>query len=430
MGIFFIIVALVVMTILAMKNVPILVASVVSGVIVLVAEGMNVLDGFTVSYMAGYSNYVKNYFLMFVLGALFGKICEIGGATDSIASAVVKKLGEKYIVLAIAIAAAILAFGGVNLFVALFALYPLAMSMFKKAGLPRRLFPGAYIVGAGTFAMTSPFTPSTQNIIPMAYLGTDLAAGMIPGLIGTVFAAVAGLAYMHIRAKKLVAAGETFEPLPGETFSEDEKDCPPLLLAILPMIILIAALNLLKLPVVTALVVGIFAGIICYFKWIPHDMNAFWGHISTGSQSGIMSLCNTAAVVGFGSIVTSTPTFAGLADMVREAAEGGMNPYVMVAIAVTLLAGISGSASGGLGIAVPICADIFLPLGVNAGALHRISVVASSGLDSLPHNGFVNTCLQYSKCTHKSSYLDIFVVSVLITLVELALVVVLFSLGM
>ena len=139
-----------------------------------------------------------------------------------------------------------------------------------------------------------------------------------------------------------------------------------------------------------------------------------------------MSIANTAAVVGFGSIVTATPAFATLAGIVENFAQNG-NAYAAAAVSVAAIAGISGSASGGLGIAVPIVADIFLPMGINAEALHRIAVISSSALDSLPHNGFVNTCLQYTHTNHKEAYLDIFVVSVVVTIVETVLVIALFS---
>ena len=216
MGILLIVIGLIIMTVLAVKGIPILWSALVAGIFVLATAGLNIVEGITVTYMTGFSGYIMNYFLMFVLGAIFGKLCEISGASDSIAKTVVNKLGEKYVVLAIIVAAAILAFGGVSLFVALFTLYPLAMSLFKRADIPRRLFPGVYIAGAATFAMTAPFTPSTQNIIPMAYLGTSLSAGMVPGIIGSVFCAIVVCIYMQWRVGSVKAKGEHYVPLPGE----------------------------------------------------------------------------------------------------------------------------------------------------------------------------------------------------------------------
>ena len=430
MGIAMLVIGLVILTVLAILGVPIIVASVASSIFVLITSGQGILTGLTGGYMTSFANYVSNYYLIFVLGAIFGKMCEISGATESIARTVVNKFGEKYVVLGIIVAAAILGFGGVNLFVALFALYPLSMSLFKRADLPRHLFPGTYIAGAATFAMTSPFTPSTQNITPTSYLGTTLAAGVVPGLIGTVFCAVCVSIYMNWRAKKVKANGEHFVPMPYDNFKDDDnQDLPSLVVALLPLIILIILLNAFGLPVVTALFLGIVIAIIIYWKWMPHKFADMWTQISSGASNGISSLINTAATVGFGGVVSSAPAFATIATLIEQNAQNG-NAYLTCAIAVAALAGVSGSASGGLGIAVPIVGEIFMPLGISADAIHRIAVVASSSLDSLPHNGFVCTCLGYSHCTHRESYFDIFVVSVLVTIVETFLVVGLYTMGL
>lgn len=427
MDLLLLVIGLVILTLLALKGVPILIASLAAGIFVSATAGMNIVEGISTSYMTSFSNYVMNYYMIFILGAIFGKICEISGATDSIARAVVNKFGEKYVVLGIIIAAAILGFGGVSLFVALFALYPLAMSLFRRADIPRRLFPAAYIAGAGTFAMTAPFTPSAQNIIPMSYLGTTLSAAVVPGIIGTVFCAIAVSIYMQWRVKQVKAKGEHFVPIPGEDAEiDDTRDLPNVIVALLPMIILIVVLNAFNLPVMVALFVGIVAACVIYFKWMPHNAAQLWKDISAGAQNGIMSIVNTAATVGFGGIVAATPAFATLAgriEMLANSGDGSLTALFAAAVSVAALAGISGSASGGLGIAVPIVGEIFIPLGVSPEALHRIAVVSSSALDSLPHNGFVNTCLNYSKTNHKEGYFDIFIVSVAITIVETILVI-------
>ena len=102
------------------------------------------------------------------------------------------------------------------------------------------------------------------------------------------------------------------------------------------------------------------------------------------------------------------------------------NPLLAAGVATTALSGIAGSASGGLGIAMPIIADHFLPLGVNPEALHRVVVMACGGLDALPHNGFVITLLVFSGLTHKKAYKDCFVVSVLMPLIALMVLIALF----
>lgn len=437
MGILLLVIGLVIMTVLAVKGVSVLFASLIASVFVLVTAGIGIIPGLTgaeASYMVSFANYVRNYYLMFIFGAMFGKLCEISGATESIARTVVNKVGPNYVCIGIVIAGAILAFGGVNLFVALFALYPLGMSLFREADIPRRFFPGVYLQGVGTFAMTAPFTPSTQNIIPMSYLGTTLSAGLVPGIIGSVFCAVVGTVYIHLRYKQLKKAGEHFVPIPGEDIEIDEsRKLPGFIQSLLPLILLIVILNIkiggVGLSVISALFFGMVIELVIYWAYLPHSWAEMWKNVLVGANNGISSLINTAATVGLGGAITLTPAFQSLAGIVADAAKNG-NPYLLVGVSVAALAGISGSASGGLGIAVPICADIFIPLGVNPEAIHRIAVVASSALDSLPHNGFVNTTLGYSKCTHASSYFDIFVVTVAITIIELLLVIALFSMGL
>ncbi|MPM00145.1 hypothetical protein SDC9_46368 [bioreactor metagenome] len=426
MDILILILGLVILTLLALKGVPIIIASLVTSVLVLAISGANIYDGILTTYMTGMSVYVAKYFLVFFFGALFGKFCEISGATDSIAQGIVSRFGERHVMTGLIVAAAILGFGGVSLFVALFALYPLAMSLFEKANVPRKLFPGGYIAGAATFAMTSPFSPAVQNIIPTSYLGTTVSACAVPGSIAAVFMAVMVILYMNRQVAKCRDKGEGFEPIEGENHKiRSKEELPHIVIALLPMVLLIISLNVLKWKIEVSLLVGIASALVFYFKYLPKNFKALWKHVNSSGSDAISSIINTSATVGFGSVIASTPAFAAAITTVTGI---GGNPLIAAGIATTALAGISGSASGGLGIAVPIVAKYFLPMGVNPEALHRVASVASGGLDSLPHNGFVVTCLNYSKTTHKEGYIHIFMVSVLFPLLELALLLVLIKL--
>jgi H+/gluconate symporter-like permease len=416
--------------VLAYKGVPIILATIISATFILITAGMNLYDGLTQSFATGMGGYFAKYFLIFLFGALFGKVCEIGGATDSIARGVVKKFGAKYIVVAIIIAGAILSYGGVNLFVALFALYPLAMSLFKQADIPRRLFPAAYVSGVATFSMSSPFTPAIQNIIPTQYLGTDVTAGAVPGVISSLFLAAGVIWYMQHQVKKAKEKGEHFVPRDTDKAVLNEAEAemketklPSVIVALLPMIVLLAALNIVKTSVITALFLGIVAGLIFYYPYLPHSLSELWKHGSKASTDATTAIVNTSAAVGFGSVVATTPAFQTAITAVTGI---GGNPLIAAGLATTALAGIAGSASGGLGIAVPIIKEYFLPLGVNPEALHRVMVVACGGLDSLPHNGFVITLLTYSGLTHKEAYKDIGITTMLLPLISLAILIALF----
>ena len=196
---------------------------------------------------------------------------------------------------------------------------------------------------------------------------------------------------------------------------------PGFFIALLPMLILLVALNVLKLSAELALFVGFISGLICYSKFIP--WKDIWKHLSDGTKDGTGSLFNTSAVVGFGSLVQATPAFATLISSVTNI---GGSPLIASGLAVTMLAGVCGSGSGGLGIALPIIKDYFVPMGVNVEALHRVSALASLGLDSLPHNGLVVSVLNVTENNHKQSYFPIFVTTCVIPLLTLVFLIALF----
>jgi len=421
----FLILGLALLMLLAYRGVPIIVATLISAAFILLTSGMDLIAGLTATYAKGMGNYFTMFFIIFLLGALFGKVAEIGGATESIAHTVVKKFGAKYIVVAIIVAGAILAYGGVNLFVALFTLYPISMSLFKEADIPRRLFPAAYVSGVATFAMTSPFTPAIQNIIPTQYLGTDVAAAAVPGTISSLFLAAGVIWYMNRQVRIAKEKGEHFVAKDSENGNPivDGKKTPHIILALLPMVVLLGSLNVFKLSVVISLFLGVVSGFICYFPYIPHSFKDIWQHVSKATMDATTAIVNTSAAVGFGTVVAATPAFQTIITAVTGM---GGNPLIAAGIATTALAGISGSASGGLGIAVPIVTKFYLPLGVNPQALHRIMVVACGGLDSLPHNGFVITLLTYCGLTHKNAYKDIAVTTVIMPLISLLILISLF----
>ena len=424
MGVIAIILALVLLSILCFKGVPVILASLLSSIFFLIiTTPTGAFEGITTSFMAGAANFMQNYFLTFLGGALFGAIVEMSGAAESIAQAIVGRVGNRFIIVGIIIATAILTLGGVSVYVAFFAIYPFAVSLFKKADIPRRLFAAAYMVGGGTFTMTMPFSPAIQNIIPTTYLGTTASAGMGVGLIGAVFCFLAGSIYMHKRQQQCKKNGEHFVPLPSDVEVDPDAKRPSVLISILPMVILLICLNGIGLAIELSLLAAIISGLILYFPYYPHDAKTLWKKLGDATSGAVNSILNTGATVGFGQVISASAAFAGVVPVVTNL---GGNPLIGAAVATTVLAGLSGSASGGLGIAIPLVGEVYLPMGVNPGSIHRIASVASSGLDSLPHNGGVITFLNYSHTTHKEGYRDIAVVSVLITLLQLVLEIVLF----
>lgn len=243
-------------------------------------------------------------------------------------------------------------------------------------------------------------------------------------MICSVVLFVALIWYNTFRQARCKKKGEHFVPISEDPEVKTDAKRPPFLLALAPLVILIVALNVVKFSIETSLLVGFLSQLILYFRYYPHDFKLVTDKLGSAGMDSVKSITNTCATVGFGGAIAASEAFANLVPVVTDI---GGNPLIGAAIATTLLACMTGSASGGLGIAVPIAADVYLPMGVNPEALHRMASISASALDTLPHNGAVITFLNHSHTTHKEGYGDVFVVTVILTFVEMILALVLFT---
>lgn len=138
---------------------------------VILTEPSYALPFFSNVFMEKMVGFIKNYFPVFLLGAVFGKMVEMSGVAESIAKTIVKVVGAKRAILAIVLMGAILTYSGVSLFVVAFAVYPFAANLFREANIPKRLVPGTIALGAISFTMDAlPGTPQIQNVIPTTFL--------------------------------------------------------------------------------------------------------------------------------------------------------------------------------------------------------------------------------------------------------------------
>ena len=402
---------------------------------------------FTSVFMDKMVGFVKLYFPVFLLGAVFGKVIELSGFSKSIVALIIRLVGRERAMLAIVLVCAVLTYGGVSLFVVVFAVYPFAAEMFRQSNIPKRLIPGTIALGAFTFTMDAlPGTPQIQNIIPTSFFQTDTWAAPWLGVIGSVFILAVGLSYLEWRRRQALAKGEGYgtghsnEP---EEFTQQTLPHP--LLALLPLV-LVGVLNKvftvmiplyygkshsLQLagaakPVVTevskvaaiwaveaALLVGIASVLLLAFGTVRRR---FAEGSKLAISGALLASMNTASEYGFGAVIAGLPGFLVVADALRAVP----NPLVNEAIAVTSLAGITGSASGGMSIALAAMSDTFIQAATAAHipmeVLHRVAAMASGGMDTLPHNGAVITLLAVSGLTHKVSYGDIFAVTCIKTM--------------
>ncbi len=401
-----------------------------------------VLPTYTQIFMKELGGYIVQFFPLFLLGAIFGKLMDDSGSAHSIAHWLVGKVGKQRSILAIVLSCATLTYGGVSLFVVAFAVYPIGTALFHEVGIPKRFIPGAIALGSFTFTMTAlPGTPAIQNAIPAPFFGTNSFAAPGLGTIGGLIMLVGGVWWLQERARRAMAGGEGYGEHADEGLGTDTAVAqgPSFFIALLPILLVIgfnalftyvvfprSSFAMLATPAFGATtlsaVAGLWSIIVALVLAIVFIIVAHWPRwrnlmesVNTGTLGSLLPIFNTASEVGYGNVIASLPAFLIVKNAVLGISD---NPLVSEAVAVGSLAGMTGSASGGMSIALSTLGSHYLALASSAGIspelLHRVAVMASGSFDSLPHNGAVITLLSICKLTHKQSYFDIFMVSVVI----------------
>lgn len=434
---------------------------------VFLIDPANILPFYSGIFMDKMVGFIKLYFPVFLLGAIFGKIIEMSGIAESIAKTIVRFIGAKQAMLAIIILGAILTYSGVSLFVAVFAIYPFAVQLFKQADIPKRLMPATIALGAFTFTMDAlPGTPQIQNVIPTSFFGTDIYAAPVLGIIGGAVVLFTGLSYLEFRRRQAKKAGEGYSGFTEKTADDtrDKENDPRIelsssnsktkqLLAFVPLVLVavmnsylvraipgwypngfdFAALgldnysidvtsNVAIWAVEIALVAGILAALLFDWKRVMENMKE---GLNTSINGSLLAVMNTASEYGFGGIIAALPGFAKISDSISGTFT---NPLVNGAVTTSALAGITGSASGGMGIALSAMGDQFnkaiAAANIPPEVMHRVVAMASGGMDTLPHNGAVITLLAVTGLTHKQSYGDIFVITLIKTLAVFVVIII------
>lgn len=427
-----ILLSLICLAFLTYKGMSILWVAPVSALVVAAFGGMNLLDAFTGDFMKAFGGYATSWFPMFMLGAIFGKVMEVTGAAESIAHFLAKKIGYKRAIIAVVVICGVLTYGGVSLFVVVFVMYPMGLALFREANLPRKMLPGSIALGAFAFTMTAfPGTPQLTNVIPATYFGTGPMSAPVIGIICGILMFILGILWLQYRTKKLQAAGEVFDEPEGETTAgvSNPEDLPKWYLAIIPPLLIIILFNAVKLNIVVALLVGVLAGIIIFIRRLKTFGNVI-KTLNDGASGSMLAILNTAAGVGFGGVIKAVPGFEQLKTLVTGI---DASPLISEAIAINVLAGATGSSSGGVSIVLEALGPQFIELAKQSGialeVFSRVASISAGGLDTLPQCGAVLTVLAVTKLTHKDSYIDIFMCCTVIPISATILAIILGTLG-
>jgi H+/gluconate symporter-like permease len=481
MGLVGIFLALVLLIWLAYRGGSVLLLAPAAALVAAAVSRQPLLANWTQTFMGSAAQFVAQFFPIFLLGAVFGKLMEDSGSVSAIADFMTEKLGPSRAVLAVVLAGAFVTYGGVSLFVAFFVLAPMAHALFQAAAIPKRLMPAALALGTSTFTMSAlPGTPAIQNAIPMPFFGTTPFAAPGLGVIASAIMLEFGLWWLRRAEAAARRAGEGYGGDVGKTdaaqnAAQDElireratvarefdpaeighghisQTTPPIALAALPLIVVVGVnlvMSIFVLPrldvsylaeerwgatslaavggvwsVVVALAAAILTLVAVNFQRLPTLRES----LGAGANASVLPVLSVASLVGFGAVVAALPAFAIVREWVLSI-EGG--PLVSLAVSTNVLAALTGSASGGLTIALDALGATYMRLaaenGIDPAIMHRVAVIGAGTLDSLPHNGAVVTLLAVCGSTHRESYLDIVMVAIVSAIIALAAVIALGS---
>lgn len=484
MGLLGILLGLALLIWLAFRGWSILLLAPIAAMIAAAFSGEPLLAHWTQTFMDSAARFVAQFFPLFLLGAIFAKLMEDSGSVTAIADFMTRRLGPQRAVLVVVLAGAFITYGGVSLFVALFVLAPMAQALFRTARIPGRLIPASIALGTSTFTMSAlPGTPAIQNAIPIPFFGTTPLAAPGLGLIASAIMAAFGLWWLGRATGAARRRGEGFgaaNPEAADTAAEDERvrqrastarefDPPevhrgaayheqpgeepqPILLAALPLFVVVGVNVLMTLVVLPRLdvsflaeerfgatsleavggiwsvVTALLTAIVTVLVVSRRRFAAIRDTLDAGANASVLPIMNVASLVGFGAVVAAVPAFEIVRSWVLSIGGG---PLVSLAVATNLLSALTGSASGGLTIALAALGTTYMRLaaehGIDPALLHRIAVMSAGTLDSLPQNGAVVTLLAVCGSTHSESYFDVVMTAIAGPIVALVVVIALGS---
>jgi H+/gluconate symporter-like permease len=461
---------------LSFRGWSVLILAPAAGLVAALFAGEPLLAHWTQTFMGAAGGFLASFFPLFLLGALFGKLMEDSGSVGAIARFMTEKLGAERAILAVVLAGALVTYGGVSLFVAFFVLGPMAQALFRAANIPGRLMPAAIALGTSTFTMTAlPGTPAIQNAIPMPFFGTTPFAAPGLGVIAAAIMLAFGLWWLGRAEAVARRRGEGYGEVvvaadaaaddalvrerattagafdPAEVHhGRHSAEAPGIAIAILPLVVVVLVnltMSMLVLPRldtgflaeerwggipltavsgVWSVIVALAAAIVVLVALNRRRLPAFRETVDAGANASVLPVLSVASLVGFGSVVAAMPAFEIVRDWVLSI-EGG--PLVSLAISTNILAALTGSASGGLTIALDALGGSYMQLaaelGIDPALMHRVAVIGAGTLDSLPHNGAVVTLLAVCGSTHRKSYFDIVMAGIVGPIVALVAVIVL-----
>jgi H+/gluconate symporter-like permease len=435
-----VVVSIILLMMFAYYGFSILVISPLIAAFAVLVSNNAVLANYTQIFMEQLGNFAVSYFPLFLLSAIFGKSMDMSGCSKSIANYISEKFGDRNAILAIVLSCSVLTYGGISLFIVAFAVYPIAVELFKKSNTPKRLIPGAIALGSFTYTMVAlPGTPAIQNAIPSQYFGTDTFAAPIMGIVASILMFSIGMWWLNHQQKLAHKKHEGYgHHVEQKISATKDETVPSFWISIIPIISVViinyicvkfvfpnmdtsylalkeyGATDIKSVAGNWGIIVAVFLSI-CFILGVHYERINLKQCLNSGAVDSLLPIFNTASVVGYGAVINNLKGFSIIREAILSYSTG--NPIISSAFITGLLGGITGSASGGMSISLQILGAKYLEMAnaadLSPEILHRLVSISSASLNAVPHNGAIVTLLAICSLTHRDSYRDIIMVAFL-----------------
>ncbi|SOC41439.1 GntP family permease [Ureibacillus acetophenoni] len=396
------------------KKINLLIVTLITSAIIAVFSGLDIAETWTGPYMSGFTSFASQYLLLFVIGAMFGKIMEDSGAGWRLANVVATKAGDKWSIPALVAITMILLYGGVSIFVIVFFILPIGKSLFQKLRIPWSYFPGIALIGTIPPVGMLPGSLQVLNIIPTTYFGTDLMAGAGVGIVATIVYLLGAALFVKILLKN---ADQHFDIKEFQSISANDideealaKKAPNAILSVIPILTALLLINIFKMDIVMGLLVASIVGLLLFWK----SLNNISTTVSKGVENGILPLIYVSVVVGVAKVVETVPFFEVMKTTLLELQINGM---LKIMSTVSVVSAMTGSSSGSLTMITNLFGSEFLSWGYDPELIHRLMATTAIGFDSMPWNSVIVVMFTLSGVAYAKGYKHAFVTSVLLPII-------------
>lgn len=425
MGYVSIFLGLAVVIILMIRRWSPLMVGIVAAAVVIFMNGLPYGETMTTTFFDGFCTMFQSLFPLIFSGSLLAQVYNRSGAVNSVGDAIANALFKenasttrKYVscILAMALASGLLAYCGLNALVTLIAMYPIALRLMERAGVPKRFVMGILSCGVYTFAMSGPGSAETVNILAMQALNTPSSAGVVGGIIACVVEITVTTILTVEMIKKAVGRGEVFAYGPKDIVAENEENRPNAVISLIPLLTLVILFNAFSVNIFSATMIAWLLSLILFWKYLPLKNGSKREEIleimqAAGGQAfGPVSA--VGSIVGFTTIAQSLPEFQNMLDGIFSL---NLSPAIILIVAVCIIAALTSSSTAAIRVAVPMVAERCTAAGLSLAFVHRVSCFACSIVDTLPYGTAVIINLGIADLDMKDGYPPMFVATTVAT---------------